>query len=91
MTWKFVTRPMRGVGYVAWNWQWRAIDERGDTRVSTRAFATYGGCVAAAGIHGFTGRPRPSGLSPFFDGRKLGPPGPETRRSCHAADVRGVS
>jgi hypothetical protein len=46
MKWEFVTRPMRGISYVAWNWQWRAIDERGDTKVSTRTFATFRECVA---------------------------------------------
>jgi hypothetical protein len=66
MKWESVTRPVRGIGYVAWNWQWRAIDERGDAKVSTRTFATFRGCVADARIEGFTGNPDPAGLSPFF-------------------------
>jgi hypothetical protein len=66
MEWEFVTRPVRGVGYVIWNWQWRATDERGDRKSSTRTFSTFRECVADARMHGFTGNPDPAGLGDFF-------------------------
>lgn len=66
LTWEFVTRPVRGVGYVAWNWEWRAIDEQGEKKSSTRTFSTFRECVADARLYGFTGNPDPAGIGPFF-------------------------
>lgn len=64
MRWEFVTRPVRGAGYVAWNWAWRAIDDEGTVRVSDRSFTTFNACVADARLHGFTGDADPTGFAP---------------------------
>jgi hypothetical protein len=66
MKWEFVTRPVRGAGYVAWNWEWRAVADDGSIRTAARTFATFRECVADARAHGFSGDPDPSGFAPFF-------------------------
>jgi hypothetical protein len=66
MKWEFVTRPIRGVGYVAWRWEWRTTADEGTVKTSERTFSTFRECVADARMHGFTGDPEPGGFGPFF-------------------------
>jgi hypothetical protein len=66
MKWEFVTRPVRGAGYVAWNWEWRAIADDGSIQTAARTFATFRECVADARAHGFSGDPDPAGFTPFL-------------------------
>ena len=66
MKWEFVTRPVRGSSYVAWNWEWRAIAEDGSIKSAARTFATFRECLADARRHGFTGSADPAGFAPFF-------------------------
>jgi hypothetical protein len=65
LVWVFVTRPVRGVGYVAWNGEWRAIDEQAEKRSSTRTFSTFRECVADARLNSFAGNLDPAGFAPF--------------------------
>jgi hypothetical protein len=66
MRWEFVTRPVRGAGYVAWSWEWRIVAADGSIRTAPQTFSTFRECVADARLHGFTGNADPAGFAPFF-------------------------
>jgi hypothetical protein len=51
MTWEFVTKPVRGHGYIVWEWEWRFTAEDGSTTASTRSFSSFRECVADARVH----------------------------------------
>ena len=55
MRWEFVTRPVGGAGFVAWNWEWRVVRDDGSRTVSARTFVTLRDCIADARVQGFTG------------------------------------
>ena len=60
MKWEFVTKPVRGQGYVVWEWEWRATGDDGSTKQATRTFSSFRECLADARIHGFTGNADPT-------------------------------
>jgi hypothetical protein len=60
MKWEFVTKPVRGQGYVVWEWEWRYTAEDGSKKASARSFSSFRECVADARIFGFTGNPDPA-------------------------------
>lgn len=58
--WEFVTVRTIGTGSVSWLWQWRRVQESGET-VSEKTFTTFPECVADARRHGFHGTIEPGG------------------------------
>jgi hypothetical protein len=63
MTWEFITKPVRTVNAVSWQWAWRSVAEDGSRQTSSRTFSSSRECIADARLHGFTGDadPRESG------------------------------
>jgi hypothetical protein len=66
MTWEFITRPVRSVNAVSWEWEWRYTAEDGSKNCSARTFASFRECIADARLRGFTGDPDPSESGTFF-------------------------
>ena len=66
MTWEFVTKPVRSVNAVAWEWAWRCTAEDGCRTASARTFSSFRECIADARVHGFTGNPEPGEAGTLF-------------------------
>jgi hypothetical protein len=66
MTWEFITKPVRGVNAVSWEWEWRCTDEGASQRASARTFSSFRECVADARLNGFTGDADPRESGTFF-------------------------
>ena len=66
MTWEFITKPVRSVNAVSWEWEWRCIGEDGSRNASSRTFSSFRECTADARLHGFTGDPDPRESGTLF-------------------------
>ena len=66
MTWEFITRAVRGVNAVSWEWEWRRMQEDGTKSASARTFSSFKECIADARRHGFTGDPDPVEAGTIF-------------------------
>jgi hypothetical protein len=66
MTWEFITKPVRTVHAVAWEWAWRCVGEDGSRSASARTFSSFRECIADARLHGFTGDPDPRESGTLF-------------------------
>ena len=66
MTWEFITKPVRSVNAVAWEWEWRCLESDGSRRTASRTFSSFRECIADARMHGFTGDPDPREAGTFF-------------------------
>jgi transcriptional regulator of met regulon len=66
MAWEFITKPVRSVNAVSWEWEWRTTAEDGSKKVSARTFASFRECIADARLHGFTGDPEPGESGTLF-------------------------
>jgi hypothetical protein len=66
MTWEFITKAVRGVNAVSWEWEWRNADQDGSSTASARTFASFRECVADARLHGFIGDADPGESGTVF-------------------------
>jgi hypothetical protein len=66
MTWEFITKPVRSLNAVSWEWEWRCVDEDGSKSASARTFSSFRECIADARLHGFTGDPDPRESGTLF-------------------------
>ncbi|MEA3155444.1 MAG: hypothetical protein QOK44_3033 [Betaproteobacteria bacterium] len=66
MTWEFVTKPVRSVNAVSWQWEWRCVGEDGTRKVSAGTFSSFRECIVDARLHGFSGDPDPRESGTLF-------------------------